>query len=146
MSDPTEQPQKTLEAVETAFPGYPIGCPLEGAVLAEGRAFRVVANNPPSPEDFMSMEERGERPKSKPTANQHCKRLSLSIYREAIDARHHLKVYPYTGKFIAAKVLTNDLGKTLLTPPKPPVTERQSHTEWWCANGINRLADFHVIE
>lgn len=127
-----------------AFSGYPANCPLPGAVEATGPAFRITEHSPPTDADFLSHHEMGEEPKYKPTATRLCKMRSLSIYRTIEDARQHLKMFQLGGPFIAAGHLSPDKGMTLLTPP--PDGNRQSHTEWWCADGADRRTGFVVIE
>lgn len=133
---------------EPTFSGYPPGCPVVDAIYADGSAFRMVLSNPPTLEDFKSQFELGMEPRPNSTERARCRWRALSIYRNVEDARHHKKKYAHKfgNAFIAAGKLTKRKGKTLHTPPPPPETERQSHTEWWCADGTDRLEGFHVIE
>lgn len=139
-------PQCSEGVEEPTFVGYPPGCPLCEAVPAEGVAFRITRHDPPLPEDFQSNFEKGEEPRPKSSKRLHCRWRALSIYRTIEDARQHIKKWPYVPSYIAAGHLTKKKGKTLLTPPNSPETERQSHTEWWCADGIDRTEGFNVIE
>jgi len=125
------------------FADYPPNCPLAASVLAEGNAFRVTHSEQLSEADFQSKYEEGEEPRPNSSKTAHCRWRAVSIYREHSDARQHIRKWPYSPSFIAWGVLTNEMGKTMLTAPQDGT--RQSHTEWWCADGIVRHKAFRII-
>lgn len=138
------QPPGQGDPEEPVFSGYPSGCPLSEAVLADGAVFRLTMNDPPTMEDFKSHHELGIEPRPRSTANQQCRLWALSVYLTVRDARHLKERYPHRwGKaHIAAGRLTGRMGKTLLTPSR----EEPTHTEWWLADGTDPLPCFKVID
>ena len=131
-----------MDNSRTFPPTFPAGCPPADAGPAGGTVFRIVADDPPVNDDFLSAAELGRQPPPKLTRAQACRRHALSVYRSIDDARHHVSVFPGTGRFIAAGVLVPDCGMTKDTPnPTHP-----SHVDWWCYDGIDRYRGFAVIE
>ena len=97
-------------------PTFPQGCPPADAAPAGGMVFRIASNDPPLEDDFLSAAELGRQPPAKLTRSQTCRRHALSVYRSIDDARHHVKVFPGTGRFIAAGTLAPEYGVTKDTP------------------------------
>jgi hypothetical protein len=142
-AQPTD-PGPEDNAEEPTFAGYPPGCPLSEAIPAEGVAFRVTLNDPPTMADFLSHHEQGIEPKPGSTVRQRCRWRSVSVFLTIDDARHLRKRYPErwgTG-YIAAGRLTQKMGQTLLTPSP----DKPTHTEWWRADGVDPLPHFKVVD
>jgi hypothetical protein len=116
-------------------------CPPADAELAGGTVYRTTKQDPPAEEDFKTWFELGKvSPRS--SKPQICRTRALSVFREIADARIHMEKYPWENyKFVAKADLTSTCGKT-----KPvPIPEMPTHTEFWCAEGVSRLALFSVV-
>src|SRR5665213_192812 len=99
------------------FPAtWPIDCPPADAVDADGEVFRIVNDDPPTEDDFLTSFETDSFPR-RPA----CLRCGLSVHRILADAIHTRTKYPKLGSRIAPGMLTDVSGKT-----KP--TGQGSHT------------------
>jgi hypothetical protein len=127
---------------QTFPPNFPAGRPPTDAEPARGVVFRIVTADPPLEDDFLSAAELGRQPPAKLTRSQACRRHALSVYRSIDDARHHVALFPGTGRFIAEGTLSAEHGVTKDTPS----STRPSHVDWWCYHGIDRRHGFAVIE
>ena len=125
-----------------SFPDdFPSNCPPQDAIDANGLYYRIVNNNPPTSDDFLSKHELGAIPKYRAGQSFLCRWRALSLYASIGDAEHHRDVMPGDGEFIAEGQLVREMGRTKLTPNP----DRMSHTEWWCYHGIVRHLAFRVI-
>lgn len=144
-----DRPSIQQEVAQPVFSGFPVDCPLAEAIPADGAAFRITKCNPPSPSDFLSKFEEGEEPKPNTSARARCRWRAISVYRTIQDARKHREKFPYFSgdSWIAAKVLTEDMGKTMLFPSKDG--ERPTHTSWWVSDSCDqtkRAEGFSVVD
>ncbi len=112
----------------------PPNCPLEGASEKELQAFRIVKNNPPTQEDFLTYHELGQLPKSNA-----CKRASVSVFSCYEGAKHRLELSPHLGKHIARATLGTGHGKVSHAHPE------SGHIDWWPYAGMRRPDDFSVV-
>ena len=112
---------------------WPADCPPNDAEEASGEFYRLVKTNPPAAEDLSTHHERGTRPKDP------CLRCGLSIFRSRDDAEHQSRIFPKLGKIIGKGILQPEHGKTKRTG-------KLTHTTWWIAVGIDRVAAFTDFE
>ncbi len=112
---------------------WPIDCPPIDAVEAEGNVFRIVKNDPPAADDFLTNLEANTFPMRLP-----CLRCGLSVHRVLSDAIHTKTKYPKLGGRIAEGTLTNQYGKT-------KQTGQASHTTWWVFEGVDRASIFALV-
>ncbi len=119
------------------FPNdWPAGCPPADSQLADGVVYRIVNNDPPQDEDFLSQFELGRAATADP-----CLRRSLSVFMKAGDAAHRRRLSPRLGRYIAEGTLDQTHGNT-----KHTGGNKSSHTEWWPCEGIDRKAGFLVMQ
>lgn len=118
------------------FPtSWPNGCPPADAKPAEGPAFRIVSNSPPTAADFLSCFELGTLPDAPP-----CRRVAVSIFQTREQARHRQRLSPRLGTHTARAVLNPEAGSTKLTDP------RTGHLAWWAPEGFARESLFDEVE
>jgi hypothetical protein len=115
---------------------WPAGCPPADAGAADGDAYRLVRNDPPTADDFLTHHETGKLPNASP-----CLRCGLSVFRSRDDAEHQHRAYPRLGRFIARGTFQARDGVTLLTRGRQP-----THTTWWPYEGVDRARIFSAVE
>jgi len=116
------------------FPdSWPSDCPPQDAVDAEGDVFRIVNNDQPTADDFLTSFETGAFPNRLA-----CLRCGLSVHRIRADAIHTKTKYPKLENRIAKGTLAKECGKTKRTG-------QASHTTWWVYEGVNRASIFALI-
>lgn len=67
-------------------PHFPAGCPPAAATVVDEALFRIVAHDPPKPDDFRSYLEMGLREAEDP-----CKRAGLSAYGTQFQAKRKME-------------------------------------------------------
>ena len=118
------------------FPAnWPPGCPPADAKDANGAVHRIVKNNPPTEEDFLSYAETGQLP----YAENRCMLVGLSVLHSIGDARRKIRRYPRLGTLVAKGELNSAHGK--LTGQR-----RYGHLTWWPFENVDRAAPFEVVE
>lgn len=139
MSDPpTPKPECRSEGPTFSWPDFfPDACPPVEADLATGTVLRLVANDPPSPDDFRPWcVENGRLAKTKP-----CESCSLSVYGLLEDVRRMQKRVPgQRPKAVAQGELNSEMGLTKPTPHK-----KDSHLSWWIPEGVDPAPAFRVV-
>lgn len=124
---------------------FPPNCPPESADDASGIVYRLVSNQPPTPEDFSTHAERRAAPNADP-----CDRCGLSVYRVQQDAINQYRLIvsrhgvngTRIGKLVARLALESRHGRLMPTPNKHL---RDSHHTWWPFSGTDRLSSFEEI-
>ena len=118
------------------FPtNWPANCPDATTPDAGGGVFRIVKDDPVSPEDMQSHFESNKLPKADP-----CLRCGLSVFRDLEDALNQQKLLPKLGNRIAEAILNAVHGKACLTKGQQP-----THTTWWPYDGVDRAGIFQVV-
>ena len=123
---------------------FPDDCPPEQASPADGTFYRIVADDPPKPADFISvfhlnpyhaMREirRGSRTE--------CDTKGLSVYMDKIDALGCARQFPKIGKMIASVALTPVAGKVLDTDGL-----FRSHHTWWKVSDFDPTGIAQVVD
>lgn len=131
---------EVVEGAPSVFsPDMPDGCPPDTALLADGAVYRVVKNNPPASDDFLTYAEDG-----KFNTNRACDSHGISVFRERDDAEFYADKFQYLGDFIAKGILANQHGKIGDTP-RYIDGARISHATWWPYQGLARHALFVVV-
>jgi hypothetical protein len=119
---------------------FPGGCPPHDAGFAGGLVYRIVANKPPRPEEFLSAYERN------PTKYmEDCRARGLSVQRDGSELQKLLRTVPAMkklGKYVAGAVLEPLHGELKPTPSG----RSKSHCTWWVANGTEPWMLFRVVE
>ena len=122
---------------------FPQGCPPEQASAADGSYYRIVKNDPPEPDDFVSVYHlnrdraileirRGRRSE--------CETKGLSVFMDRDDAIRCAHQYPKIGNRVATVALTPKSGKTLQTGG---ISE--SHHTWWKVADFDPLTTVQVV-
>jgi hypothetical protein len=118
---------------------FPSGCPNSDAASASGVVYRLVTNDPPTADDFLSYwtmfpgTEWGERK---------CKACGLSVFSNRDDAIKLLQLPKFQNCRVAASsVLTDAHGVTNPTPNHLS----PSHVTWWVPLGVEVQPLFAVL-
>ena len=112
---------------------FPDNCPPEEAAPADGIYYRIVKDDPPRLEDFVSLYHRDNARAMRvieERKNTECETKGLSVYADADDAVSVARLFPKIGDKIASVALTPASGKILQTGSR-------SHHTWWIANNFN---------
>ncbi len=119
------------------FPkSWPPDCPSADTPATSGDVYRIAKGDPITPEDMQSHHETGKLPKA-----DSCLRCGLSVFRQVDDALNQQRLLPKLGKRIAKASLSPTDGKACFTKGQQP-----THTTWWPYEGIDRAAQFVVIQ
>lgn len=120
----------------------PDGCPPDDAQSPSGSVIRLVRNNPPAAEDFVSLAD--ERPgKEWETAELDCQARGLSVFRDRTDAIGVTNRVPaLRGRLLAEADLTGAEGAIKQTGQNP----RSSHHTWWVPSNSSPEELFAVVE
>jgi len=120
----------------THFPG---GCPPSDAASARGLVYRIVANTPPRPEEFLSAYERN------PTKyTEDCKARGLSVHSDRTELQRLLRTVPAMknlGKYVASAILEPPHGELKPTP----TGNSKSHCTWWVSSGTEPWTLFRIV-
>lgn len=120
---------------------FPKDCPPDDAFGGELKAFRLVCNNPPTREDFLSWQE------AKPErdfGNKQCSASGVSLltdYDEAVTLADIAWARRQPKKIIAAGTTTPTCGVVKHTPS----SSRTSHITYWLFIDAHPERDFKVI-
>ena len=121
---------------------FPENCPPENAQAAFGQVYRLVDNDPPTPDDFQSWREQHPNEQCPKTVTE-CQACGLSVFTSISDIEvAQRKVRRLRNKKIAVGNLTIELGQIL---PTPSQNTGQSHHTWWIPNDTKPWTIFHVI-
>lgn len=116
---------------------FPEGVPPDSAVPADGSAFRLVRNIPPSDSDFLSTYE--ESPRRQVKDDSIGMFFGVSFHRElSCSIRTRERFPPLRSRHIAVGRLRNDHGVCLATP----TTLAPSHLTVWRRTQSEIHADF----
>lgn len=116
------------------FPdSWPANCPPHDAEDADGEVYRIVKNDPPHNDDYVTALE-ADKLRNRPA----CLRCGLSVFRAYEDAVHQQRLFPKLGDMIAKGVLNTGCGKT-------KQTGNPTHTTWWPYDGVGRARLFSVV-
>ena len=135
----TPEPDTPAVPNQPAWPDYfPEGCPPLEATSARGVVLRVVANDPPSAQDFLAWcVENGRLIKTKP-----CQSCSISVFDNMDGVRSLQRRVPaHRGKPVASGDLLESMGVTKPTPSRVS----PSHRSWWLPDGIDPSPAFRVV-
>ena len=117
---------------------YPENCPPAEAEPASGKVYRLVRNNPPKAEDFLSTWEEYPGRFPEPTI-----RISgASVYTDPQDVERLKKRVPQLNDRKTAK---GELNSTLGFIQRTGGRERSHHT-WWIPIGAEPWLVFRVIK
>lgn len=101
---------------------------------AEQVAYRLIAGDPPTPDDFQS--QRNTHPDRHFNVSE-CVARSVSVWSSIERARALRLKSPHQGKKIAAITLVRGTGV---------VTRRKAHISWWRCLAFDAVANSQVIE
>lgn len=132
---PTVYATPGLTGHSMVFRGCPEGCPPTGAVAGPKELFRLVKNDPPLFDDFLTSEETGKH-----QDKDACIRCSISTFNNQKNAERLRKDIPYFRRhMVAAGVVPVEAGlmkRTLSTV---------GHWSWWPTAGYLRHSPFKVV-
>lgn len=122
---------------------FPDNCPPDNAREASGEVYRLVDNNPPTPEDFQSWREQHPNEQC-PKSVTECQASGLSVFTSMDDVNMaRQKVKRLRKKKIAHSNLTSDLGRILHTPSQ---NTGESHHTWWLPIGAQPWTVCRVVD
>lgn len=113
----------------------PPSCPPDAAFARDQKAFRVVRQDPPGPNDLLTHQELGTAHNADP-----CRRAAISVYLTYEQAIHRLELSPHLGQHVAAVDLTAAHGP--ISPPQP----HSGHMDWWPLRGMRRHSEFKLVQ
>ncbi len=123
---------------------FPEGCPPDQAPSANGTCFRIVKNDPPISNDFVSVyhqnRTRAEREISNGTRSP-CETLGLSVFTVQDHAVRCAQQYPKLGDKIVTLALTRASGKMAQTGGG-----FDSHNTWWKAEQFDPTGSVQRID
>jgi len=133
---------RALHSYAVVWPAhFPSACPPADAVNASGRVYRLVALDPPTPDDFVSLFL--ERP-DLDWGGSLCQACGLSVYLDSEEARTIGRRIPaLRTRMLAAGELDETLGKLRSTPSRR--TGAVSHTTWWVPDDVDPSGRFAVV-
>ncbi len=110
----------------------PEGCPPDAAdeIAAAREVFRLVRNNPPTPDDFQS--QRAEKPEAVFHISE-CQARGLSVFAQRRDSERALKLPTLRGRLICRLRLEAGAGRI-------QQTGRPTHHTWWPLAAFDVLA------
>ena len=114
---------------------FPEDCPPEEADLANGVYYRIVKNDSPEPDDFVSLYYLNRRladVRIQSGRVTQCEAMGLSVFADESDAVYWATRISRIGNRIARLTLGPGAGKILPTP-----REGDSHHTWWQADGYD---------
>lgn len=123
-----------------SFDGYPVGCPLEGAVsCVDIEVFLLCEEVTDGDHGFRSLNERGglRRPGNSSLV---CKSMGLSVFGTLEECINHGEMNPRLGGKVASARLKITSGKIMKTPTRSP-----GHHTWWPYSNISRSSGFQVV-
>ena len=107
---------------------YPPNCPPLEAVPSDGTFYRVVATDPPTSRDFLSLRQqnpvRAERIVAR--SGNRCILAGLSVFTDINDAISVSQQHPKLGRHIARLSPSSESGKVLRNGRR-----HVSHHTWW---------------
>jgi hypothetical protein len=113
-------------------------CPPQDSQPASGEVYRLVKNDPPKEDDFLTHKELFPE---KDFGDQECQACGVSVSRDADDIPVLKRRVPgLRERMLARGILDSSLGKIKSTPG--PV---RSHHTWWVPVGVQRHACFSVV-
>ncbi len=122
-------------------PHFPHGCPPEDSEPALGDVYRLVENNPPIQQDFLSYQESNP---DKDYGNLKCHSVGLSVYRDINDIHRLQRRVPAKKEQLISKgALSPEMGKIKSTIFNP---NEKSHITWWVPTGIFPWMHFTIVE
>ena len=117
-------------AATLIFPSdFPDNCPPGGSASPDGRYYRIVKNDPPTDEDFVSVfrHDRGRAQKLASLGRLSlCETMGLSVYERMEDIVQHAAQSPRLGSFISEVKLVPSSGMIQHTG-----RDGNSHHTWW---------------
>ncbi len=122
---------------------FPENCPPKTAEEAAIQVYRLVNNDPPNEDDFMSWREQHPNDIC-PKGVSECQACGISVFTSLEDVnRARQKVKRLRNKKIAVANLTPNLGRILNTPSR---NTGQSHCTWWLPIGVTPWNVFNVFD
>ena len=122
---------------------FPEDCPPEQASPANGTYYRIVKNDPPEPDDFVSLYRQNRRRAEnivKAGMRSQCEIMGLSVYADIDDAIQCALRYPRIGDRIASLSLAPESGKVLHTGGA-----FKSHSTWWKVEEFDATIEGRIV-
>ena len=122
---------------------FPEDCPPEQAFPTDGTYYRIVKNDPPESDDFVSVYRHNQRRAEnivKAGIRSECETMGLSVYTDRDDAIRCALRYPRIGDKIASLSLAPESGKVLRTGGV-----FKSHSTWWKVESFDATIEARVM-
>ena len=119
---------------------FPDGCPPNDASSPDQLAFRVVATNSPTKDDFITLAERRIKEGKQSSPRDYCKACALSVFPSREGAQHMISAFPFIGNHVSHGALSTAHGKIKRTGGLRP-----DHQSWWVYSRVSPHEFFSVL-